>query len=102
LPRYEIYLPLKFNDGSTIPDDCFAQVKEEFLARFGGFTVLSPGSPALGYWKSGPLVYRDDLLIFRVTAAQDEDQFFREYKQILRELFGQEEIWIEREETRLL
>lgn len=102
MPRYEIHLPLKFNNGCPIPDDFFTQVRDELIARFGGFHVLSPGSPAQGWWKSGSVVYRDDILIYRVTTAEDEDQFFREYKQKLLLLFEQEEVWIEKEETRLL
>lgn len=102
MPRYEIHLPLKFNDGHPIPDDLFTQVRNDLIERFGGLHVLSPGSPAQGWWKSGSVVYRDDILIFRVTTVQNEDHFFREYKQKLLELFQQEEIWIEIEETRTL
>jgi hypothetical protein len=95
-------LPLNFNDGRPVPDDFFTQVRDELIAKFGGFHVLSPGSPAQGWWKSGPVVYRDDILIYRVTTKEDEDQFFKEFKQKLILLFEQEEIFMEKEETSLL
>jgi hypothetical protein len=102
LPRYEIHLPLAFNDGGRVPDALFIQVRDELIEKFGGLNVLSPGSPTQGWWKSGAVVYRDDILIYRVTTSQDEDNFFQSYKIELARRFQQEEVWIEREETRRL
>jgi len=91
-----------FNDGRPIPAELFTQVRDDLIGKFGGFHVLSPGSPAKGYWKSGPVLYRDDILIYRVTTLQDEDDFFMEYKRELAQRFDQEEIWVEKEETHRL
>jgi uncharacterized protein (UPF0332 family) len=68
--RYEIQLPLKFNDGIPIPEELFLQVKDELIARFGGFRVLSPGSPAEGYWRSPKgIVYQDQSQAWIVTTS---------------------------------
>lgn len=99
MPRYEIHLPLKFNDGSPVPDELFAQVRDELIARFGGLTTWPPSAPAEGWWKSGEVLYRDDIVIYRVTTGQEEDAFFKQYKEILAVRFKQEEIWIERVEA---
>ncbi len=95
MPRYEIQLPLKFNDGSPVPEELFVQVRDELITRFGGFHVLSPGSPVEGYWKSGGVVYRDDMLIYRVTTQQSENQFFQGYRKALVARFKQQDIRIE-------
>jgi len=78
------------------------QVRDELVEKFGGFHVLSPGSPAQGYWRTGSVLYQDNILIYMVTTAQDEKEFFREYKAELARRFQQEEIFVEEEETRLL
>mgnify|MGYP001042181820 CR=1 FL=1 len=105
MARYEIQFPLTFNDGSLVPEELFLQVKDELVARFGGFHVLSPGSPAEGYWRaSKDVLYRDQFQIWRVTtfttpedgdAFLKEREFFKEYKKTLEERFKQESIWIE-------
>jgi len=100
VPRYEIHLPLNFADGTLVPDELFAAVRDELISRFGGLTILPPSSPAQGWWKSENVLYRDDILIYRVTTIGDEDQFFQQYKRSLAEQFKQQEIWIERVEAR--
>jgi len=100
VPRYEIHLPINFNDGSPIPDELFTAVKDELVSRFGGLTILPPSSPAEGWWKSGGVLYRDNILIYRVTTIEDEDKFFQQYERVLAERFKQEKIWIERLEAR--
>ena len=97
--RYEIYLPLNFNDGSPVPQVIFTAVKKELVARFHGLTILPNAG---GWWRMGDKIYVDDIIISRVTCARDEDMFFRQFKRRLTEIFKQEEIWVERLETRLI
>lgn len=99
MPRYEIYLPLKFNDGSQVPDDLFDRVRDQLISKFGGFTTWPPSAPAEGWWKSGEMLYRDDIVIYRVTLGEEEDAFFKQYKLELAALFKQEAIWIEKVEA---
>jgi hypothetical protein len=100
VPRYEFQLPITFNDGSPIPEELFTAVKEELLSRFDGFHILSPGSPAEGWWKSGSVLYRDDIHIYHVDTKEDENEFFQQYERVLEERFKQEKIWIMRLEAR--
>ena len=99
MPRYEILLPIKFNDGSPVPDELLIEVREELVEKFGGLTTMPPSTPAEGWWRSGEVLYKDDIVIYRVTTVQDEDMFFKQYKDTLAKRFDQEEIWIERVEA---
>jgi hypothetical protein len=36
--KYEIYLPLKYNDGKDIEPEKIKQIKEELVAKFGAIT----------------------------------------------------------------
>jgi hypothetical protein len=37
--KYEIYLPLKYNDGKQIEPDKIKQIREELIGMFGAITV---------------------------------------------------------------
>ena len=38
--KYDIYLPLRYNDGSQIEDERFDQVDDVLYERFGGLTTI--------------------------------------------------------------
>lgn len=103
MPRYEIHLPIKFNDGSPVPEELFLEVRDELIEKFHGFTSSPPGSPAVGWWKDSKdpngILYKDDIYIYWVTTIEDEDEFFKEYERVLAKRFKQIKIWIERLET---
>jgi len=42
--RYEILLPLKYNDGSDIESEKLLETKQELVHRFGALTVASGAS----------------------------------------------------------
>jgi hypothetical protein len=46
--RYEILLPLKYNDGTPIEDEKLRITRRELVKRFGGITVEPRGF--LGIW----------------------------------------------------
>jgi hypothetical protein len=92
--RYEILLPLTFNDGRPIPGEAFEQTREELIARFGGVTLL-PGS-ARGVWIHAGTRYEDETvrLIVDVEDGPEARQFFVEYKPTLLGRFEQLELYI--------
>lgn len=91
---YDIYLPLRYNDGREIEPSKFDQTRIELVNRFNGLSVLpGEGLKIEGWWKSEDAVYRDEVRIFRVFCAAD-DEFFKEYKESLKTRFEQEEIFI--------
>jgi hypothetical protein len=92
--EYDIYLPLRYNDGSHVESSKFQQLHAELLNQFGGLTFFP--QPNQGYWKLGAATYRDEIVIYRVLAAESHGArpFFRELKERLKVEFAQEEILI--------
>jgi hypothetical protein len=92
--RYEILLPLRFNDGRPIGDEVFNETREELVARFEGLS-FSP-HPVLGIWVQDGARYEDQSV--RVTVDVDDTpenrQFFVSFKETLLARFEQIEIYI--------
>ena len=94
LKRYEILLPLLYNDGSKIEKDKFLITNEELVSRFGATTTDS--TKIVGRWIYEDQLYEDKLirLTIDVPQSEDSDTFFRQYKEILKQRFKQIDIWI--------
>jgi hypothetical protein len=90
--RYEILLPQQFNDGQSVPDELFADTLLELRQQFGA--VSSETQIIRGFWQHAEQSYRDELIrIFvDVSDSPESRQFFREYKEKLKERFQQIEI----------
>lgn len=93
-PLYQLYLPLNYNDGSPIEEEKFNLTRQELVTRFGGLTNTPPGFPLQGWWQSAGTVVRDDIVIWTVVTQGDENGFFYTYKDLLKQRFVQEEIYI--------
>jgi len=59
MKKYEIYLPLKYNDGRQIEAEKIKQIREELIAVFGALTVSSQFAPYQGSWKYGGVDFID-------------------------------------------
>lgn len=79
--RYEILLPLRFNDGGPVPPALMRQTLRELESRFGA--VSAELQSILGTWRHGEKSYQDELvrMFVDVPASPDHDQFFREFKE---------------------
>ncbi len=94
LRRYEIFLPRRFNDGSSVPDDLIAETLLELRQRFGA--VSSETQTTHGTWEYEGAEYRDDLVRVFVDVADvsANREFFQELKDRLKSRFRQIEIWM--------
>ena len=87
MKEYELYVPLFLNDGTPVSDEFIDRLGERLLTQFGGCTFFP--QPNKGLWKMGDVVFRDEVVIFRVLTRQVRParRFFRELKrELLREL----------------
>jgi hypothetical protein len=91
--RFEILLPLTYNDGTLIEPEKFDQTADELCDRFGG--VTQDTVRVTGTWKYGGTRYRDDLLRMRLdTNDPTANAFLHAQKEIWKERFQQIDIWI--------
>jgi hypothetical protein len=92
--RYEMRLPLKYNDGRPVEDEKVYQTREELISRFDAVEML-PGL-AQGTWVHEGTRYDDDLrrVIVDVDDTPENRQFFLDFKGVLRERFEQVEVYI--------
>jgi hypothetical protein len=99
--RYEILLPLSYNDGAEIEPAKFLQTAEELADRFGG--VTEDMVRVTGTWKYGGTRYQDQLLRVRVDAAdRTATAFLKARKKVWKERFRQIDIWITAHEIEII
>ena len=94
LRRYEILLPLRFNDGQQVPDELVADTLLELEQHFGA--VSSETQTIRGLWRHEGESYRDDLMRVFVDVADEAERrlFFLEFKERLKAQFQQLDIWM--------
>ncbi len=92
--RYEILLPLRFNDGLPVPDDMVGGVLVTLRERFGAASFETQA--IRGVWQHEGHVYRDDLarIFVDVPDAPAHRAWFVEFKEQLKRDFQQLDIWI--------
>lgn len=100
--QFDIYLPLKYNDGKDIEPYKFDTTRRELLEQFGGFSVFPASTAIEGWWKFGHRIFKDEIKIFRVIAPRDDEIFWRSYKAKLKERFTQQEIFIVKTSVHIL
>ena len=94
LRRYEILVPLLFNDGRPVPESLLAQTFAELRQRFGSASWET--QTVRGAWEHEGTVYQDNLTRFFVDVEDlpEHRAFFRQFKEQLKTRFVQLEIWI--------
>jgi hypothetical protein len=94
LRRYEILLPLRFNDGQAVPEEIVAETLLELEQHFGA--VSSETQTIRGFWRHEGESYRDDLIRVFVDVADDPEhrEFFSGLKERLKVQFRQIDIWM--------
>jgi hypothetical protein len=87
MKEYEIYLPVKMNDGTPVDPDQTRRIKEKLGEVFGGYTHLRQRSE--GVWRMGGVTFRDEITIVRVlddgSTNFDMKAFQKEMESALRQ-----------------
>ena len=58
--RFEVLLPLQFNDGRDVPADWLVEAVFEVVDRFGAVSYESQNVE--GHWRHSRILYRDNLV----------------------------------------
>ena len=92
--RYEVLLPLKFNDGSDVPEEWLAEAVLEIVEQFGAVSYET--QKVEGHWRHGGALYRDDLvrLVVDVPDSKDHRKSMRDFKQRWKTRLDQLELWM--------
>jgi len=102
--KYEIYLPLRYNDGSNIEGRKISRIREELVDVFGARTVSSQAAPYQGAWNYRGIDFIEDIIKIEIIARADRktQKFFKRFKQRLKRLLKQIDVLIVAQDIRTI
>jgi hypothetical protein len=82
--EYDLYVPLYYNDGRPIEAKKFQDLQEALVTQFRGLTFFP--QPNKGFWKMAEVTYRDEIVVYRVIAADASQarRFLSSFKERLK------------------
>lgn len=94
MKEYDLHVPLYYNDGRAIEAKKFQELQQVLLDQFRGLTFFP--QPNKGFWKMAEVTYRDEIVVYRVIAADSSRarRFFTDLKERLKKELDQHEILI--------
>ena len=92
--RYEILLPLRFNDGKAVPEDLLGDTLLELEQKFEAISWET--QIIRGAWQQAGRSYRDDLMrvFVDVPDTSENREFFLRFKERAKLKFQQLEVWL--------
>lgn len=92
--RYELLLPVRFNDGRDVPEEMLGEAVNEIVERFGAVTFYK--QTAEGSWRHGETLFRDDLalLVVDIPDTATNRKWMKGYKARWKRRLEQLEIWM--------
>lgn len=104
MKKYEIYVPLKYNDGTKIEAAKITRIREELVDVFGARTVSSQAAPFQGAWNHRGINIVDDIIKIEIIARADRktQKFFRQFKERLKRLLKQIDVLIITQDVRTI
>jgi len=94
MKEYDLFVPLTENSGKPIDSGKLARLKRRLVDIFGGLTNFPQENE--GFWKVGPVLFRDKIIIYRVLADDDSraSQTLHQIKNEMKMDWGQSEVLI--------
>src|SRR4051794_13876164 len=92
--RFEVLLPLQFNDGRDVPGELLADAVLEIVEQFGAASHETQRIE--GHWQQGRTIYRDNLvrLVIDVPDTPKNRRWMRSFKQRWKTKLEQVELWM--------
>jgi hypothetical protein len=92
--RFEVLLPLRFNDGRDIPAEWIAEAVLEIVDHFGAASYET--QKVEGHWRHGGILYRDDLVrvVVDVPDSARNRQWIKQFKDRWKVRLEQLELWV--------
>jgi hypothetical protein len=92
--RFEVLLPLRFNDGRDVPGEWIAEAVLEIVDHFGAASYET--QKVEGHWRHSGILYRDDLVRVVVDVADNprNRQWMRQFKNRWKVRLEQLDLWM--------
>jgi hypothetical protein len=92
--RFEVLLPLQFNDGREVPSDWLADAVLEIVEKFGAASFESQSIE--GQWRLAGIVYRDNLvkIVVDVPDSTANHTWMKTFKARWKERLEQLDLWM--------
>lgn len=90
--RYEILLPIRYNDGALVEAEKFDLVIEELSDRFGGVTFQPEHLRGVWLHEGQKFDEANVRVVVDVEDSPEAAEFFGRYKKLLKERFRQIDI----------
>jgi len=92
--RFEVLLPLQFNDGRDVPAEWLADAVLQVVEQFGAASYESQRIE--GHWRNAGAVYRDNLvrLVIDVPDTPKNRRWMKQFKERWKSKLEQLELWM--------
>ena len=92
--RFEVLLPLQFNDGRDVPAEWLADAVLEVVEQFGAASYET--QRVEGHWRHANVHYRDNLvrLVVDVPDTAKNRRWMKQFKQRWKAKLEQLELWL--------
>jgi len=92
--RFEVLLPLQFNDGRDVPAEWLAEAVLEIADHFGAASYET--QKLEGHWRHGGVLYRDNLVRVTVDTPDSAEtrQWMKQFKDRWKARLEQLELWM--------
>ena len=92
--RFEVLLPIQFNDGSEIPPELLAEAILEIVDHFGAASYET--QKVEGHWRHGGVIVRDNLvkIVIDTPDSPSNRRWMKQYKDRWRSKLEQTELWM--------
>ncbi|HZL91573.1 MAG TPA: hypothetical protein VFB96_24600 [Pirellulaceae bacterium] len=92
--RYEVLLPLAFNDGRPVPGEWLADAVFEVVDHFGAASYET--QKVEGHWRYGGVLYRDELvrIVVDVPDLAKHRKWMKAFKGRWKLKLDQLELWL--------
>ena len=92
--RYEVLLPVRFNDGRDVPEVLLGEALNEIVEQFNAVSFYKEAVE--GRWRHEETVYRDDLalLVVDIPDTAKNRKWMKAYKARWKQRLEQLELWM--------